>query len=101
MYATVRSYAGAPGLADELVKHEDEVRALITGIAGFRAYHLIKTGDGAVSVSVYEDQAGAEESTRKAREWMQQTIPDLSVSPPEVSAGDVVIQAASEARAPA
>jgi hypothetical protein len=32
---------------------------------------------------------------------MQQTIPDLSVSPPEVSAGDVVIQAASEARAPA
>ena len=94
MHVTVRSYTGAPGLADELVKNEGEVRDLITGIDGFRAYYLIKTSDDeAVSISVYDDQSGTDESTRKAREWVQANVPDLAVSPPQVLAGEVVIQA--------
>jgi hypothetical protein len=94
VYVTVRNYAGTRDLADELVKKEDEVRSLITGIQGFQAYYLIKTADGeAVSVSVYDDQAGAEESTRMAREWLQSNLPDLAVSPPQVFGGEVVIQA--------
>ena len=94
MHVTVRNYTGTPGLADELVKNEGEVRDLITGIDGFQAYYLIKTSDGeAVSISVYDDQAGTDESTRLAREWVQTNLPDLAVSPPQVLAGEVVIQA--------
>ena len=92
MYATVRNYAGPQGFGDELVKRQDEVKSLIQGISGFRAYYLIKTDQGGVvTVSVYDDQAGAEESTRTAAEWVRTNLPDMGVSPPEVSAGEVAI----------
>jgi heme-degrading monooxygenase HmoA len=94
MYATVRNYAGSEGLVDELMNKEREVKSLIEGIAGFHAYYLIKTDRGdAISVSVYDDRSGAEESNRAAAEWIRGNLPTLSVSAPQVSAGEVVIQA--------
>ncbi len=93
MYATVRSYAGPQGFGDELVKRQDEVKSLIQGISGFRAYYLIRTDQGGVvTVSVYDDQAGAEESTRTAAEWVRTNLPDMGVDPPQVSSGEVGIQ---------
>jgi heme-degrading monooxygenase HmoA len=93
MYATVRNYAGPPGFGDELVKREDEVKSLIQGISGFRAYYLIKTDQGSVvTVSVYDDQAGAEESTRQAAEWVRTNLPGMGVDPPQVASGEVGIQ---------
>ena len=93
MYATVRTYAGPEAFGDELVKREDEVSGLLQGISGFRAYYLIKTDQGGVvTVSVYDDQAGAEESTRQAAEWVRTNLPDLGVAPPQVSSGEVGIQ---------
>jgi hypothetical protein len=59
MYATIRTYAGNPRLADTLAEHEDDIRQVITGINGFKAYYLVKGGDGTTSVSVFDDQAGA------------------------------------------
>lgn len=94
MYATVRSYSGSQQLGDELVKREDEVKSLVSGISGFRAYYLLKTSEGDVtSVTVYDDQAGAEESNQVAANWIKENLSDMSVSPPEVSAGEVVIDA--------
>ena len=91
MYATVRNYAGNSELADALVENESEVKRLITGIDGFRAYYLIRTDDGAASVSVYDDKAGADESTRVAGEWLRENVPDVAGSPPQVSSGEVII----------
>ena len=91
MYATVRSYTGTDEFADALVQNESEVRRLITGIQGFRAYYLVRTDGGAVSVSVYDDQNGAEESNRQAAEWVRENLSDLSISPPQISAGEVAI----------
>ena len=91
MYATVRNYAGNRELADALLENESEVKRLITGIDGFRAYYLIRTDDGAVSVSVYDDKSGADESTRVAGEWLRENVPDVAGSPPEVSSGEVII----------
>ena len=85
MYATVRNYAGNRELADALLENESEVKRLITGIDGFRAYYLIRTDDGAASVSVYDDKSGADESTRVAGEWLRENVPDVAGSPPEVS----------------
>ncbi|MDX6502991.1 MAG: hypothetical protein QOE29_116 [Gaiellaceae bacterium] len=92
MHATVRSYSGSPGLVDALVEHEDSVRSLITAIDGFDAYYLIRTSAGdAVSISVYEDEAGTEASNQAARGWIAENLPDMAVGPPQVLAGDVVI----------
>jgi hypothetical protein len=91
MYATVRTYSTSPDLADALVSNEAEVKRLITGIDGCKAYYLVRTADGAVSVSVYEDEAGASESNSLAANWLRENLPDLGASAPQVSAGEVVI----------
>ncbi len=93
MYATVRTYSGGSGLADALVSHEADVKSLVSGIDGFRAYYLVRTADGTVSISVYDDEAGANESNRAAADWIRENLPELGGSAPQVSAGEVVISA--------
>jgi heme-degrading monooxygenase HmoA len=91
MYATVRTYAGRPDLADALVNNESDVKRLVSEIDGFKAYYLIRTADGAASVSVYENEAGAEESNRAAAAWIGDNLPEFADAAPQVSAGEVVI----------
>src|ERR1041384_5833937 len=38
MYAVIRAYTGNSDLADTLAEHEEEIRQLISGINGFKAY---------------------------------------------------------------
>jgi hypothetical protein len=91
MYASVRTYAGNRDLADTLAEHADDIRQVIGGINGFKAYYLLATGDGTTSISVFTDQAGAEESNRAAAAWLAENLPDLDVGPPQVTAGEAVI----------
>jgi len=91
MYASVRTYTGNRDLADTLAERADDIRQVIGGINGFRAYYLLKTGDGTTSISVFDDQAGAEESNRAAAAWLAENLPDLDVAPPQVTEGGAVI----------
>ena len=91
MYASVRRYATGPELADALASNEAEVKSLITGIDGFKAYYFVRTADGGVSVSVYEDEAGANESNTAAANWIRENLSDVTISAPQISAGEVVI----------
>src|SRR6516164_497193 len=65
MYAVIRSYSGkgTKALFDLLEKNKGEVESLIRGVKGFVSYSLVRTTRGGFSVSVYEDKAGADEST--------------------------------------
>jgi hypothetical protein len=91
MYATIRIYSGDPGFAGDLVEHESDVRDLISGIDGFQAYYLLRTADGTASISVYEDEASAAESTRVAAAWIAENLPNTTVAAPQVTSGEVVI----------
>ena len=92
MYATVRRYSRAGELVDALVENESTIRDLIGGINGFHAYYLVRTDDGgAVTVSIFDDRAGADTSNGVAAGWIAENLPDLGVGAPEVSMGDVVI----------
>ena len=93
MYATVRRYASDGGLVDAIVENEAEVRDLLTGIDGFRAYYILRAPDGsAASVSVYDDAAGAEASNTAAAGWVRDNLPELAAAgPPEITAGDVAV----------
>jgi hypothetical protein len=91
MYAVIRAYPGNSELADALAEREEEVRQLIGGIAGFRAYYLLKLTEGTSTVSVFEDREGAEESSRVAAAWLAENLPDLNVAAPYITAGDVLI----------
>ena len=94
MYATMRYYHGNSALADALVENQDEVKRVIGGIDGFKAYYMLRIADGStVSITVFESESGAEESNRVAAEWLAENVPDVAVSPPMVSAGEVLISA--------
>ena len=91
MFASIRKYNGAPTLTDELVKRQEEIKSVLRPLPGFHAYYLLKTGDGAVSMTVCEDRAGAEESNRVAATWLKDKLPTFANRAPEITTGEVSI----------
>ena len=94
MYATIRIYAEAEGLADAVAEHKDEILGLFNEIEGFRSYYIVKTGPAsATSITVCDDQAGAEASNEAARDYIATKLTNLSVSAPDVHVGEVAMSA--------
>ena len=94
MYATMRIYGEAEGLADAVAEHKAEIVGLFREIPGFRSYYIVKTGPvSAASVTVYDDKAGAEASSQVARDWISANLADLSISTPQVLVGEVAMDA--------
>jgi hypothetical protein len=92
MYAVVRRYADASALADALVQHLEEVRSILIGVPGFKAYHALRTEDGGVvTMTVCEDQAGTQESSRRAAEWVRGNLTGISLPPPEITEGEAFL----------
>jgi hypothetical protein len=91
MFASIRKYNGAPTLTDELVKREDEIKSVLEPIRGFHAYYLLKTSDGAVSMTVCEDRPGVEESNRVAATWLKDKLPTFATRQPEIWTGELRI----------
>ena len=92
MYAVVRRYTGASELADALVQHLEEVRGILTDVPGFKAYHALRAQDGSVvTMTVCEDQAGTQESSRRAAEWVRGNLAGLSLAPPEITEGEAFL----------
>ena len=46
-----------------------------------------------MSVTVFDDQAGAEASNQAARDWIAGNLANASISPPQVHAGEVAMSA--------
>ena len=92
MYAVVRRYTGASELADALVQHLEEVKAILTGVPGFKAYHALRTDNGGViTMTVCEDRDGTQESSRRAAEWVRANVSGLAISPPEITEGEAFL----------
>jgi heme-degrading monooxygenase HmoA len=92
MYTVVRRYSGNTELADALVENQEDVRRIISEVDGFRGYYLVKgTAGNTMSISVFDDQSGAEESSRAAADWLRENLADMDISPPEVLGGETVL----------
>jgi len=92
MYATIRIASDAEGLADAVAKHRAEILALFREIDGFRSHCIVRTGSvSATSVTVCDDQAGAEASNALARDYIAKNLPQLSGGAPEVHVGEVAM----------
>jgi len=94
MHAVVRSYSGkgSKELTGLLEKNKAEIeKLLIRAIKGFVSYSLVRTQDGAFSVSVFQDKAGADESVRVARDWIGKNASATGVQAPTVSEGAVIL----------
>lgn len=93
MHATMRYYHGNTEIADQLAEREDDVKAVISAVPGFRAYYLVRLDDATVTFTVCDDEAGTAESTRVASEWLRENLPDVAGDPPMVSSGAVKLSA--------
>ncbi len=99
MHTAIRQYQVDPGSVDEITRGiNEDLLPLIKDVPGFRAYYALDAGDGRIaSVSVFEDRAGAEESTRVVADWVRQNMASLFPNPPEVLEGEVVAHDAASA----
>jgi hypothetical protein len=96
MYAIVRTYSGegASELFDLLGQREEDVKTLISGVPGFVNYAAVRSGDGGVTVTVCEDKAGTDESSRRAAEWVSENV-SATAAVPTMTEGSTVLQFSS------
>jgi hypothetical protein len=97
MYVVVRSYSGpgASELFDLLGQREQDVKDLIGGVPGFVSYAAFRSGgDSGMTVTVCEDKAGTDESSRRAAGWVKENV-STTGSPPVITEGSTVLQFSS------
>ncbi len=92
MYMVVRSWANAAELADVMQRKQQEVADIISGVPGFVAYYVARSGDTVTSVTVCEDKKGTQESTRLAGEWVKKNLSGSSVGTPQIAEGETFMQ---------
>ncbi|MFE6174451.1 hypothetical protein [Streptomyces sp. NPDC056464] len=91
MYAVVRRYEGVTDSAEAGRRVKEEFVPLLRQVQGFVAYYWVDAGNGVMlSTGVFQDRAGAEASTDRARDFVRDRLAALLPHPPQVTAGEVV-----------
>jgi hypothetical protein len=96
MHATVRRYDGVDETRrDELTKKVNE--ALIPRLSklpGFSGYYLVEAERGVMtSISLFDSQEHADESTRLAASWIRdEKLESALPNPPKITFGRVIAQ---------
>jgi hypothetical protein len=92
-FLAIRQYTFAPGHAmGELAEAvHSGFMPIVSQVPGFVEYYLVETEEGALSISVFTDQAGAEESTKRAADWVADALAGFFDGPPTVTTGTVRI----------
>ncbi|MGW7098732.1 hypothetical protein [Streptomyces sp. NPDC054838] len=91
MYAVIRRYEEVTDPAEAGRRVDEGFVPLLRQVPGFVAYYWVDAGGGVmVSTSVFEDQAGAEASVRRAAEFVRDHLASLLPTAPQVTAGQVV-----------
>lgn len=62
---------------------------MLKEVPGYQEYILLDTGAGVISISIFADQAGAEESTARAADWVGENLAGMFSGPPVVTTGSV------------
>ena len=89
MYAVIRRYQ-ARDVAELSRRVQEEFVPMCRDIPGFVAYHVVDAGGGEIaSITVCDDQAGVEESTRRAADWVGGNVSQYITGGPDVFAGEV------------
>ncbi len=91
MYAAVRRYQGITDPREVGRRVGEGFVPLISQIPGFVGYSFVDAGNGVmISTSIFENQASAEESNRRAADWVRDNLASFMPSPPQIIAGEVV-----------
>lgn len=96
MFATIRRYTATSSIPQKDIEEfrhliSDGFLPMVKDIEGFHAYHVFVTDKELCTVSVFETQPGAVESTRRAAEFVRKAPLPLQLSAVEVTEGEVLI----------
>lgn len=99
MYIAVRRYKTEPKLVDAALKEiGDSFMPVLKLQPGFVAYYAYREGAGGVtSISVFQDQAAAELSTKSAANLVKMSLSRLLPNAPEVFHGPVACHSLADA----
>jgi len=92
MFASIRTYRGT-NLEElsELVR--EEFLPIVETVPGFVAYYVVDAGDGtASSITICESKSGVLESASRAAAWVEERVPELIESGPDVVTGEVTAE---------
>jgi hypothetical protein len=97
MYATIRRYT-PKGTVDQKTlddlkrRIEDGFLPIVQDIRGFHNYYVVNVGNRElVSINVFEDKTGADESTRRAAEFVKQDPMKDQLGSPEIFEGELLV----------
>jgi hypothetical protein len=93
MYVVVRKYSGsgASELFDLIEQRSDDAKEVIATTPGFINYAAFREGDGGTTVTSCQDKAGADESSKRAADWVGENA-TASVDPPQITEGSALLQ---------
>jgi hypothetical protein len=91
MHLTIRKYRKVEGDRKQIVDIvKRDFVPVISKIDGFGDFYALFADDGTLmSVSVFRDARGAEESVRTAARWIEENLARLLPETPEVTSGEV------------
>jgi len=93
MHVVIRTYSGqgASAVLETLEQQKEEVQALISEVPGFVSYAAVRTAGGWLTVTVCQDKAGTDESSRRAADFIKDKV-TATASPPAITQGETVLQ---------
>lgn len=91
MYAVIRRYSDVAILIKALDQKQEDVKRVLSEIPGFMAYYAVRDGEALATVTVSRDRESAEESSRRAAQWVHDNVAAQRVRPPEAIGGEVFI----------
>jgi hypothetical protein len=100
MYLVVRRYKNIKGNTQELSSMiKNEFVPLISKMDGFVDYYCLLPDDKSlVSVSVFQDAKGANESVKMAASWVGKNLASYFPEKPEIISGEVFTGGGEEIR---
>lgn len=97
MHAIIRRYTPKGSLDQKAVtdlknRIESEFVPRVQDVRGFHCYYVVDQGDGKmVTIGIFEDKAGADESTRRAAEFVKKDPMRDRLGSPEVIEGELLV----------
>ena len=84
-------YEGVTNPSEAAQRVNEGLVSLISQAPGFVAYYWVDAGGGVmISTGVFQDRASAEESNRRAADFVLQNLVSVLPKPPQITAGEVV-----------
>ncbi|HEX6104251.1 MAG TPA: hypothetical protein VFZ26_01625 [Gemmatimonadales bacterium] len=97
MYAIIRRYTTKGTVTEDTIKDlkrriEDGFLPIVQDVRGFHSYYALTVGTRElVTVGVFDDKAGATESTRRAADFVKKDPMKDQLGSPEVIEGDLLV----------